>query len=367
MPNANEVSGFQKILWSALSWQVQRLDRLVRTLTDRVKIPPSNPFEKAKAQETATEKVQSKRTTRWPRAIGSIGSFTFESDLFTIPCHEIVVEGRTIRYVGASRLSYARLTSLFDKEPTTIPWLESFQSNETLVDIGANIGMYTIYAAAFSGCRVFAFEPESLNYAELNKNIFVNNLHERVSAFPIALSDEVKVDYLNLGAFGIAYSHHDFSENTWKEDMKWDDKLTRKNARLRQGCVSSTLDTLVEAGVLPVPDHVKIDVDGLEHRVIAGCRTTFANPAVKTVLVEIDFRSVHADSTIDFMTNLGWKYSMDQLRTNRSFILPTELIQELRTKKRDGLNYIFFRDEKYAQLFKNFLADYTPPWPLPKK
>jgi FkbM family methyltransferase len=355
------------IFWSTLSWQFQRVRQLLRNLTNNLNIQPSDKFANITPETKKEDAGDSKRTTRWPRVMGAIRAFTFESDLFSVPCHEIVVEGRTIRYVDATRLSYARLTSLFDKEPTTIPWLESFQSNETLVDIGANIGMYTIYAAAFAGCRVFAFEPESLNYAELNKNIFVNNLHERVSAFPIALSNEVKVDYLNLGAFGVAYSHHDFSENTWKEDMKWDDKLTRKDARLRQGCVSSTLDALVETGLLPVPDHIKIDVDGLEHRVIAGCRKTLTNPAVKTVLVEIDFRSVHADATIDFMTDLGWKYSMDQLRTNRSFILPTELVQELRAKKRDGLNYIFFRDEKYAHLFKNFLADYTPPWPLPKK
>ena len=305
-------------------------------------------------------------TKVWPRKMGPIRSFTFESDFFSVPCYEIVVEGRTIRYVGSTPLAHGRLTSLFDKEPTTIPWLESFQRGETVVDIGANIGMYTIYAAAFAGCRVFAFEPESLNYAELNKNIFVNQLNDRVSAFCLALTDQAKVDYLNLGAFGVSYSHHDFSENTWSEDMNWGQKLTKKDARLRQGCVSSTLDTLVESGVVPVPNHIKIDVDGLEHQVIAGCRRTLSDPNVKTVLVEIDFRSPHADSTIDFMTSTGWKYSMDQLRTNRSFILPFELIDQLRRGKRDGLNYIFFRDEKYDHLFRDFLARYDPPWPLKK-
>jgi hypothetical protein len=135
---------------------------------------------------------------------------------------------------------------------------------------------------------------------------------------------------------------------------------------LHQGCVSSTLDALVESGIVPVPDHIKIDVDGLEHRVINGCRKTLDNPAVKTVLVEIDFTSEHADDTINLMTQRGWKYSMDQLRTNRSFILPPELIEELRRAKRDGLNYIFFRDDKYLQFFQDFLAHYQPPWPLPK-
>jgi FkbM family methyltransferase len=125
-----------------------------------------------------------------------IRNFTFESDFFNVPCHEIVVEGHSIRYVGTTRLAHARLTSVFDKEPTTIPWLGSLRETDILVDIGASIGMYTIYAAAFSGCRVYAFEPESLNYAELNKNIHVNGVHQRAAAFCFALADEAEVDYL---------------------------------------------------------------------------------------------------------------------------------------------------------------------------
>lgn len=354
------------------------LARLAQALASYSKLnrplrPQSLPGPEEKASEEQTSPLSDSQTppvsinaVSWPRQIGPIRSFVFESDFFSCPSYEIIVENRTIRYVHSTPLAHARLTSLFDKEPTTIPWLESFEPKETLIDIGANIGMYSIYAAAFSGCRVFAFEPESLNYAELNKNIFINNLHGRVVAFPIALSDEVKVDYLNLGAFGIAYSHHDFSENTWLTDMSWGKKSTPKDFRLRQGCVSFSLDTLVESGVIPVPDHIKIDVDGLEHRVISGAKNTLRNPAVKTVLVEIDFRSDHSDSVIDFMTGLGWKYSLDQLRTNRNFILPVELIETLRREKRDGLNYIFFRDPKYAFVFQDFLAHYTPPWPLKK-
>jgi len=303
-------------------------------------------------------------TVAWPRKMVPIKTFTFESDFFSTPCHEIEVEGKRIRYVGSTRLAYARLTTIFDKEPTTIPWLEAFRPEETFVDIGANIGMYSMYAAGFSGCRVFAFEPESLNYAELNKNIHVNALHDRVSAFCMALSDECKVDYLNLGTFGIAYSHHDLAENTWTKDMDWGAKKTPQNARLRQGCVSSTLDTLVGAGVVPVPDHIKIDVDGLEHKVIAGCRKTLARPEVQTVLVEMDFSSPHCEATIDMMTTLGWKYSWDQLRTNRSQILTRETIERLRQDKRKGMNFIYYQDDRFAELFANFLAHYHPPFSL---
>jgi FkbM family methyltransferase len=300
------------------------------------------------------------------RQTGSIRRFQFEGDFFTAPCCEITVDDKPIRYVESNRMAYKRVQSLFSKEPTTIPWLEAMAPNEVLVDIGANVGMYSIYAAMHSRCRVYAFEPESLNYAELNKNIYVNALHDRVSAYCLAMSDRSEIGYLNLGAFGIAYSHHDFNENSWTEDKKFGDKITRKEERLRQGCISATLDSLIEQGVLPTPDHVKIDVDGLEHRVVAGCLKTFANPQVQSVLIEIDHRIEKCRDLIDLMENLGWRYSMDQLRTNRKVIFTEETVRKFRREGIGGLNYIFFRDDRLARLFHEFLLDYTPPMSSPR-
>lgn len=296
------------------------------------------------------------------RHLERVDRISFESDFFTCPCLQIVVDGNTLRYVESNRLAHKRVHSLFEKEPTTIPWIETFQPGETFVDIGANVGMYSIYAAAMTGCRVFAFEPESLNYAELNKNIFVNGLHHRVSAFCLAMSDEEKIDYLNLGCFGEAYSHHDFAENTWTEDKWFGDKFTSKDARLRQGCMSSTLDILVERGVVPRPDHVKIDVDGIEYRVFGGACKTFADPAVKTVLIEVNFSDSRNDAIIQAMTDMGWKVSTSQLRTNRKKILSESDIDVIRRKRRGGFNYIFFRDDRYEELFSQYLLGFNPPW-----
>jgi len=298
------------------------------------------------------------------REIGNITHSSFQSDFFRSPCLEVIVDGKTLRYVVSNSHSEARVKTLFEKEPTTIPWLETFKPNETLVDIGANVGMYSIYAAVMTGCRIFAFEPESLNYAELNKNIFANRLNDRVLALCMALSDGEKVDYLNLGCFGASYSHHDFGENTWFEDKWFGDKFTRKDARLRQGSVSSTLDLLVERGVIPVPDHVKIDVDGIEYRVFAGARKTFADPRVQTVLMEINFFDDRNQAIIDSMTEMGWRFSWDQLRTNRKKILTVEYIQKIRRQHFGGFNYIFFRDDRYEKLFEDYLSGFEPPWSL---
>jgi len=298
--------------------------------------------------------------------MGPIRSFPFESDFFNVTCHEILIGDRPVRYADSTPLAYRRLTSLFESEPTTIPWLESFEPGQTLVDIGAGEGLYAIYAAALTRCRVFAFEPEALKYAELNKNIFVNNLYDNVSAFCLALANEARIGILDLDFNAVSSPQYDFSERTWASYV-YGGPVGEPAERLRQACVSSTLDTLVESGIVPAPNHIRIDAAGLEHEVITGCRRTLQSNALQSVMVEVDFRSVHTESFLDMMRGLGWKHSMDQLRTNRNLILPLTLIHSLRREKRGCLSHIFFRDEAYARLFRAFLADYEPPFPLPQR
>ena len=175
---------------------------------------------------------------------------------------EIPHEGQCLRVAATGSSSIKRARSFFDKEPITISWIDNFAKGETLFDIGANLGLYTIYAAVMRTSTVHAFEPEALNYAELNKNIYLNDLHSSVTAYCLALSDHNKTDKLLLSDFGLGISHHDFAENSWKEDKQFSpDWLCKKDGRRTQGCIGRTVDSLIADG-LPMPDHIKIDVDG---------------------------------------------------------------------------------------------------------
>ena len=76
-------------------------------------------------------------------------------------------------------------------------WIDSFNNNSSMADVGANVGLYSLYAAK-KGHKVFAFEPESLNFACLNLNISDNQLNDKIMAFPLAINDENKISSLNL-------------------------------------------------------------------------------------------------------------------------------------------------------------------------
>lgn len=308
--------------------------------------------------------------TKWGQAprsgaslnsLGKVRNAKFESDFFSVDCLDFEFEKKVVRYVASNRLAAKRVHSLMTKEPTTIPWLETFTQDDVFFDIGANVGMYSIFASAVTGCRTYGFEPEALNYGELNKNIFINRLHSRVTAYNIAISNEVRVGELFLGAFGYSYSHHDFNESTWAEDHFFGDKSTKIGERLHQGCVSLPIDDLVMKHGLPQPNHIKIDVDGLEDRVFAGMRQVLRAPELKSVLIEIDFQHEKCSAIIDEMLAEGWRYSLAQLRTNRKVIFTEDEIKRMRAKKKGGLNYIFYKDDFYDRYFEQFLKDYVPP------
>ena len=79
-----------------------------------------------------------------------------------------------IRYNVVNQTTLWRAQTLFIKEPITIKWIRSFKKNKTMFDIGANIGIYSIYASLTRLVKVYAFEPESNNFQALMENIKIN-------------------------------------------------------------------------------------------------------------------------------------------------------------------------------------------------
>ena len=304
--------------------------------------------EPAGAATPSAEPAPGKITTKW----------------LDLDFSDVEVDGRTLRFAMTGSSSRKRLRTLFSKEPITLAWIDTFAPGATLYDIGANVGMYTIYAAVMRNASVYAFEPEALNYAELNKNIFLNGLHGRVLAYCLALSDVDKLDRLLLSDFGLGISYHDFEENSWTGDKEFaPDWKVSKEGRRAQGAIGRRLDSLIADGV-PIPDHIKIDVDGLEHRVADGMLETLTRPELKTVLMEINFDNPRNLAIVDKMADLGWRYSWEQLRTNRKAKLTREKIESYQQQGIGGVNYIFYKDEFYDGFFARLFESYTPGEPI---
>ncbi|PJB71159.1 MAG: hypothetical protein CO093_05740, partial [Alphaproteobacteria bacterium CG_4_9_14_3_um_filter_47_13] len=164
-----------------------------------------------------------------------------------------VIEVRTknqknIKFWGQGGWSLYRGRSVLDKEPLTIRWIDGFAKDSLFWDIGANIGAYTIYAAAAKEIRTCCFEPSASNYAVLCKNIELNKADHLVTSFPIAFSAETKIDYLNMVATA--------SGNTGGQFASAEGRNTNI---FRQSCLGFTIDDFIASYKMPVPNHIKID------------------------------------------------------------------------------------------------------------
>jgi FkbM family methyltransferase len=213
-----------------------------------------------------------------------------------------VVKGAlAVEFAVVNEATAWRGATAMTKEPGTIAWIEEFQSGEVMLDVGANVGIYSLCAARFRNVRVFAFEPESQNYAVLNQNIHQNGLDKSVTAYCVALADRTAFDVLHLHSFFAGGSCHSFGESVSPD-------LEQRPSAFRQGCFATTLDSLITQEVMPVPNHIKVDVDGFEHLVIRGADAVLRDPRVKSVLIEINTALDEHWEIIDGMLARGFEY-----------------------------------------------------------
>lgn len=196
------------------------------------------------------------------------------------PIYTVIVGNSIIKYECVSLVTLWRAKTLLTKEPDTIEWIDSFSSGELLYDIGANVGMYSIYAAS-RGVKVIAFEPESQNYAQLNRNIFLNQFQNHVTGLSMAVGKSSAIDYLFLSAFTVGGAVNNLGSSV-------DYNHRPMESAFKQGVLSISLDDLIEKYNLPVPNHIKIDVDGLESDIIFGAEKTLSLTELKSVLVELN-------------------------------------------------------------------------------
>jgi len=222
------------------------------------------------------------------------------------PRCEIEHEGVRVIYAVPTRATKWRVDTLFEKEPCTIQWIASFAPGSVLVDIGANVGMYSIWAAKTRRAMVYAFEPESQNYALLNRNIAINALEGHIKAYCVALSDQRGYSDLYLSDFQVGGSCHSLGERV-------DFAHRPMQPAYAQGCVSDRLDDLVAAGIVRVPQFIKIDVDGFEPKVIAGARRTIADKQVRSMLIETNQNLADHMQMVAEIESLGFRYDKDQV------------------------------------------------------
>ena len=196
-----------------------------------------------------------------------------------------------------------RADSFSTKEPETLEWIERWGGRDgVFFDVGANIGLYSLYFAKIFPGQVYAFEPSALNLGLLAKNIALNELSGQIVVVPIPLTASNVTAPLTLSETDEGGAQSTFGATYGHDGLPLIEKMTYQ----MPGC---SLDFLIESGVLPeLPSLLKIDVDGIEHLVLEGAQTVLRSATLRSILIEVNDEFVELASGVNRqLLNSGFK------------------------------------------------------------
>ena len=192
---------------------------------------------------------------------------------------EVEVGHQKISFLD-NEVSRWRVETLRTKEPDTIAWIDGFEPNSVFWDVGANIGIYSLYAAAL-GHSVVAFEPLPVHYAQLC-----------VNAAQSGLGVDVRARHMWIGS----------EEAIFCGMKKYGDFIVE----------ASSLGGMATAQVWDAPpplamDYLKIDTDGADLDVIRGLGLYGrGHHRPKEIQIEVDVEREDAIQIGSLLLNAGY-------------------------------------------------------------
>lgn len=192
---------------------------------------------------------------------------------------ELTHNGLSVRFVTPNKLCCWRVETFSTKEPETLEWIDQLPEGSIIWDVGANIGLYSIYAAKKRNCRVWAFEPSIFNLEMLARNIYINGLIDQICIVPLALSESNGASSLRMTTTEVGGAL-----STFGQEFGWDGNKIDEVFEFQTLGIS--MDEVISKFSIPLPDYIKMDVDGLEHFILRGGNDVLQN--ISGILIEIN-------------------------------------------------------------------------------
>ncbi len=176
----------------------------------------------------------------------------------------------------------------YNKEPETIDWINDFKKFKIrnklkFWDIGANIGVYSIYAGKkYRDIEIVSFEPSTSNLRILSRNISINNLEKKIKIFQIPLGNSSH----RFAIFRESKFGEGESLNSYGSQLDFEGKKLKSNNNYK--IYGSNINQLIKNKVLEVPNFIKIDVDGIEHMILKGASEVLKSKNLKNISIELN-------------------------------------------------------------------------------
>lgn len=186
--------------------------------------------------------------------------------------------------IGPLRIRLKRDRYLWLRPPLANEWyplavLKSFvRPGDTVWDVGAHLGLYSRWLVQhLKAGKVCAFEPLPQNLPELEYNLALGKVTDRVRVLNCALSGEdgtaeFQMENVHSGMGALAATRA--AEESWAHGL----------APVTQKVTTRSIDSLLAKKDAPVPDVIKLDVEGAEHQVLEGGRNFFSGPSARLLI-----------------------------------------------------------------------------------
>lgn len=144
--------------------------------------------------------------------------------------------------------------------------LHFLRKEDIFIDVGANIGSYTVLASAEIGARTISIEPIPSTFAFLKDNVVLNNINNIVELYNIGLA----------------------SKNSSMKFTKTQDTVNHVATDYDKDVIEVKVNTLDNIIKESNPSLIKIDVEGYEFEVLMGASKILKNSALKAIIIELN-------------------------------------------------------------------------------
>ena len=214
---------------------------------------------------------------------------------------ELNVKGTKLRFAVLEGDTADQIQQKYEEE--VYEYILRIPRGADFFDLGASIGNFSLFSAAH-GLKTYAFEPDPKNFEALELNRRANDFAE-LRTFEIAVSDG-------------ANPHGILMSNSKKQRRGDHHKVLKVSENSAHSSVLGHLDTehivrtlsldqAIEQLNLPVPDYMKIDIDGSEVAFFKGSAKTLANPKLKGLMIELYKESPYYPSLLRTLADANFE------------------------------------------------------------
>jgi FkbM family methyltransferase len=197
------------------------------------------------------------------------------------------------------------------------------REKDVFLDVGANVGHYSLLASGIKKCKSIAIEPVPKTFVRLNEQIALNKLEHKISTLNIGIGNKCSKLYFS-------------------EDKNTMNRIVDENYKNAVQIPVKTLDVLCDNMNVSL---IKIDVEGYEKFVLEGGESTLKNENLKAVIIEINFSNKFYDVENSEVSEILIKHQFKPFKYNPI----NRQLTELKTYNKEQFNTIFIRDLTFVK------------------